>query len=659
MTTPLEGRPLWTPSDALARESVLARYMAWLARERGRAFPNYAALWRWSIDDLPSFWESLWQFFDVRAATPYRRILAGDAMPGAVWFEGARLNYVDQVFRHATASRPAIRWAGEAEELRDMSWAELERAVGAFAATLRTLGVKPGDRVAAYLPSTPETVVAFLGTASLGAVWSSCSPEMGARAVLDRFRQIEPKVLVAVDGVRYAGKTHDRRALLVELLRALPSVERVVLVPVLGDGNALPRALPWPEALAHEAPLAPAPLPFDHPLWIVYSSGTTGLPKAIVHGHGGVALEHMKILALHNNLEPHDVFHWFATTSWIVWNLQVAGLLIGTTIALYNGAPGHPDWTTLWRFADDARLTFFGAGAAFFTACMKAGVEPRRHCDVSRLRAIGSTGSPLPADAYDWIYREISRDVWLVPISGGTDFAGAFVGGCPLLPVYAGEMQCRCLGAAVFAFDEEGRELVDQVGELVCTRPMPSMPLYFWQDPEGRRYRESYFDLYPGVWRHGDWVTITSRGGAVIYGRSDATINRQGVRMGTAELYRVVEELPEVLDCLAVDLEYLGRESYLALFVVLRPDAALDAGLHERIRARIREGLSARYLPDEIVRIDEVPRTLTGKKLELPVKKLLLGHAPDRVANRDALANPASLDFFVDFAQRLEAQRRA
>lgn len=648
---------IWTPSPETVARAQLTRYTDWLARTRGLRFADYDALWRWSVEDLDAFWASIWDYYAIRAATPYEQVLADHRMPGAKWFTGATLNYADHVLRNATNARPAIVFRNEAGVHRELAWSALAEQVAALAGALRRRGVKRGDRVVAYLPNIPETVVAFLATASLGAIWSVCSPDMGPAAVLDRFRQIEPKVLIACDGYRYAGKAYDRTGLVQEILAALPSVGHTLLVPNLEadiDPAAFRGGLRWRAALAEGEGVAPEAVPFDHPLWVVYSSGTTGLPKPIVHGHGGIVLEALKLGGLHNDLGPEDRFHWYSSTGWIMWNCQVGGLLNGATICLYDGNPGWPDWSTLWRFVGETGVTFFGAGAAFYASCLKAGVEPPKVADLSRLRALGSTGSPLSPECYRWIYEKVRPDIWLSPISGGTDFAGAFIGGAPTLPVRVGEMQCRCLGAKVEAWDDAGQPLIDEVGELVCTAPMPSMPLYFWNDPGGQRYRESYFETYPGVWRHGDWIRITPRpgaAGAIIYGRSDTTINRHGIRMGTSELYRAVEALPEVMDSLVVDLEYLGRESFMPLFVVLRPGVALDEALKARIKAEIREALSARHVPNEIYAIPEVPRTLSGKKLELPIKRLLLGHPIEKVANPDAMANPGSIAWFIEFAR--------
>ena len=663
------------------RPPRLALYRQWLERERGLRFDDYEAMWRWSVSDLAGFWSSIWAYFDIRSPTPWRTVLDRPVMPGAKWFEGAELNYARQVFRHAAAAhaagQPAIVFASEAApEPQTLGWPELQRQVGAFAARLRECGVGPGDRVCAWLPNVPATAVAFLACASVGAIWSVCSPDMGPVAVLDRFRQIEPKVLIAVDRQRWGGITHERRAVLAELLAGLPTVHDVVLLDVAGHAefSAPARRVQSFEQWTAGAPGAwqPADLPFDHPLWVVYSSGTTGLPKPIVHGHGGVMLEALKG-SLMNDIAPSvegsaatgERFHWFSSTGWIMWNGQIAALLGGTTICLYDGNPSGPlpasgqpaDWGTLWRFAAAAGVTWFGAGAAFYASCMKAGVEPQRVADLSRLHAIGATGSPLSEECHDWIWAQMPRGpggapIWIDSISGGTDFAGAFVGGNRELPQVRGEMQCRWLGAAVAAFDEQGREVVDAVGELVCTQPMPSMPLYFWNDAGGQRYHDSYFDMFPGIWRHGDWIRITPRGGAVIYGRSDATINRHGIRMGTAELYRAVEALPEVLDSLVVDLEYLGRESYMPLFVVLREGLALDAALEQRLRSTIKAALSARHVPNEIFQVQAIPRTLSGKKMELPVKKLLLGSPAEQVLKRDAMANAQAVDWFLTFAAR-------
>ncbi|MGD0561798.1 MAG: acetoacetate--CoA ligase [Roseiarcus sp.] len=657
-----EGALLWEPDAEFKQTAHLKRYMDWLARERNLRFADYEALWRWSVDDLEAFWRSIVDFFDLRFATPPTAVLASRDMPGARWFPGAALNYAAQVFRHASDDRPAILYASETKPLQAMSWRELERRVASLAAALREMGVQPGDRVAAYLPNVPETVIAFLAVASIGATWSLCAPDAGEVAVEERFRQIEPKVLIAVDGYVYNGKTVDRTQTVLTLAARLPSVQNLVIAPALTgalDRARFPRAHDFSDLATNDVALDILPVPFDHPLWIVYTSGTTGMPKPIVHGHGGVVLEAMKSATLHNNIGPGDVFHWYTSCAWIMWNCQVGGLLVGATIALYDGSPAAPDLGRIWRFVEETKATFFGCGAAFFINCMKAGVVPSQQADLGRLRGLGSTGSPLPAEAYEWILENVRRDIWIVPISGGTDFAGVFVGGNPLLPVYSGEMQCRCLGAKVEAYDDAGRPVIEEVGELVCTAPMPSMPLRLLNDADGRRLRESYFDAFPGVWRHGDWIKITARGGAIIYGRSDATVNRHGIRMGSSEIYSIVESLPEVLDSLVVDLEFLGQDPHMALFVVLRPGHALDDASRLAIEARIRTGLSARHVPNAILQIPEVPRTLSGKKMEVPIKKLLLGHALDQVVNRGSMSNPASLDWFASFAPSFLEKRRA
>ncbi len=704
-----------TPSPrAPLPEPRLAVYLRWLERERGLRFDDYDDLWQWSVTDLDGFWQSIWDFHAIESPTPHSAVLAEDRMPGARWFPGAQVNFARQVFRHTDAAHaaghPAIVFADEAMlaqgQVGELAWPDLQRQVAHFAAALQRMGVQRGDRVCAVLPNTPQTMAVFLAVASVGAVWSICSPDMGPLAVLDRFRQIEPVVLVACDRVTWGGTVHDRRGLVDELLAGLPSVRHAVRgaqvnallagEPAAWQAIDPARARPGFEGAAPPPPAAFAPewLPFEHPLWIVYSSGTTGLPKPIVHSHGGIVIVLLNS-SLHNNLGPTvetgDRLHWFSTTGWIMWNFQVSVLLGGTTACIFDGSPSAPgpapragaaapgtpatpDWTTLWRFAALSKATFFGAGAAFYASCLKADVQPTQVADLSALRAIGSTGSPLSDECHDWIWQRCPRvegqPIWIASISGGTDLAGAFVGGNIMLPQVRGQMQCRWLGSAVEAWDEQGRAVIDQVGELVCTRPIPSMPLYFWNDPDGRRLHDSYFDMYPGVWRHGDWIRITPKDapgpdgirpgahGAVIYGRSDATINRHGVRMGTAELYRAVEALPEVLDSLVVDLEYLGRESYMPLFVVLRPGLQLDDAMRARLVGAIRSALGPRYVPSEILQVQAVPRTLSGKKMELPVKKLLLGADPAKVMNRDAMANADSVAWYVAFAHERAAAGR-
>ena len=660
-----EGQLLWEPSEQARAGSRLAAYMRWLEQRRGLRFGSYEELWRWSVTDLEGFWSSVWDFFQVKAHTPYRRVLSGRSMPGARWFEGATLNYAEHALRRADDALAVLAWS-ETRPPVSLTYARLRRQVAAVTRALRQLGVGRGDRVAAYAPNIPETLVALLATASIGAIWSSCSPEFGIRSVVDRFQQIEPRVLFAVDGYRYGGKSFDRLEALARLGDQLPGLQATVVIPYLSPQpslDGLRGARRWEDLLAAGGGEAGAgepafePVPFEHPLWVLYSSGTTGLPKAIVQGHGGILLEHLKALALHLDLGEQDRFFWFTTTGWMMWNFLVSGLLLGMTVLLYDGSPFYPDPGALWRFAEASGMTYFGTSAPYLQACMKAGISPGRTCDLSRLRGVGSTGAPLTPEAFGWVYREVKADLLLGSISGGTDLCTAFVGSCPLLPVHAGEIQCRMLGARVEAFDEQGRSVVDQVGELVITQPMPSMPLFFWNDPDMSRYRASYFDVYPGVWRHGDWIRITPRGSCVIYGRSDATLNRGGVRMGTSEFYRVVEQLPEVVDSLVVDTGQLGQEGQLVLFVVLRPGVSLDEALKQRIRQRLREDLSPRHVPDAIHAIPEVPRTLNGKKLEVPVRRILLGQPPEQAVSRDAMSNPDALRFFQELARQPSARR--
>ncbi|MET3476495.1 acetoacetate--CoA ligase [Variovorax atrisoli] len=653
-------------------------YQDWLRETRGLAFDSYDALWRWSVTELDAFWQSIWDYARIESPTPHTAVLAESRMPGARWFPGAQVNYAREVLRHVDAAHaagmPAIVSDNELGQMREMSWPEMRRQVASVALTLKSLGVKRGDRVAAYMPNVPETMVAFLACSSIGAIWSVCAPDMGTAAVADRFRQIEPKVLIAVDGVHYGGKPLDRSAVLRELRGQLPSVQKLLLVKSPYAADAVPHDVEWTQAIARDdaevAAFEPEWLPFDHPIWIVYSSGTTGLPKPIVHGQGGIILT-MHACGLHNDVGASygannfgERYHWFSSTGWVMWNSQLSGMAFGATICIYDGNPAgskeKPDWSVLWRFVARHKVTFFGAGAAYFTNCMKAGLVAKECGDLSRVRALGSTGSPLPEEVQRWGSRQIldagSKEVWWCNISGGTDFCGAFVGGNRDLPEVPGQMQCRELGHSVEAWNEQGQPVIGEVGELVCTKAIPSMPLYFWGDEGNARYVSSYFDTYPGVWRHGDWIRIGEDGGCIIYGRSDATINRQGLRMGTSEIYSAVEGLPEVLDSMVVDLEYLGRDSYMPLFVVLRPGVALDDAMRAKINSAIKTSLSPRFVPNDIFQVAEIPRTLSGKKQELPIKKLLLGQPIEKVVNREAMANPGSLDWYVAFAaQRASA----
>jgi acetoacetyl-CoA synthetase len=654
------GELLWQPSPEIIERATMTRYMRWLAAERNLDFGSYPTLWEWSVEELEDFWTSIWDFFDVRASRPYADVLPDRAMPGAKWFPGAELSYAEHIFRGKRDADLAVLHASELRDLGELTWGELREQVARTATGLPALGVGRGDRVVAYMPNIPETLIAFLATASVGAIWSSCSPDFGAASVIDRFAQIEPKVLFCVDGYRYNGRDFDRTDVVAGLQSAMPSLERTVVLPYLNpnpDLGGLRSAITWNELLdsGRGAGLAFEQVPFDHPLWVLYSSGTTGLPKAIVHGHGGILLEHLKKLHLHVDAQDGDRLFWFTTTGWMMWNFLIGGLLTESSIVLYDGSPGHPDMGVLWDLAERTGMTCFGTSASYIAACMKAGVEAGAGRDLSNLHSVGSTGSPLSPEGFEWVYEHVGRDTWLFSTSGGTDVCTAFVGGVPLLPVYRGELQGRALGAKVEAFDDDGNSIIDQVGELVITEPMPSMPLFLWGDEHGSRYRASYFATYPGVWRHGDWIEITSRGTAVIYGRSDSTINRQGVRMGTSEIYRAVQGVPEVTDALVVDIPRPGTEGWMPLFVVLADGETLTDELTAEIKRRIRELLSPRHVPDVIYQIAEVPRTLSGKVLEVPVKRILTGTPPEQAASRDSLGNPSSLDYFVELAGKLQA----
>jgi acetoacetyl-CoA synthetase len=655
-----EGELLWTPDPEVAAQSTVARFMRRLA-EQGRSFASYEELRRWSVTDLDGFWAAVWEFFEVRSSAPYARVLSSREMPGAAWFEGSRVNYAEHLLRHEERAAPgeaAIVHSSELRPLATTSWHELGASVRAVATKLRELGVEPGDRVAAYLPNVVETVVAMLATTAIGAVWSSAAPEFGARTVIDRFAQIEPKVLFAADGYRYAGKDYDRGAEIRTILAALPTVERVVWLPYLDPASTPlgPNPIAWRELAEAPAPSREAfayeRVAHDHPLWVLFSSGTTGLPKPIVHGHAGILVEHLKSTGLGQNLTPESRMFFYTTTGWMMFNALVSALLQGASIVLYDGHPAHPTPALLWQLAADAKATSFGASPTFVQIMQKIGLVPRERFDLSALTGVLLTGSPVTPESTAWFYSAVKDDLWVTSPSGGTELCAGLVGGCPLLPVYAGEIQTRLLGMDVHAWNADGEDVVDEVGELVVTSPSPSMPLRFMHDPDGARYRETYFEHFPGVWRHGDFIKINERGGCYIYGRSDSTLNRYGVRIGSAEIYRAVEQLDEVADSLVVCLELPGGEFYMPLFVRLADGTPFDDALRARIVAKLRTDCSPRHVPDEIHAVDAIPYTLTGKKMEIPVRRILAGTPPEKAASRDAMMQPAALDWYVEFAQK-------
>ncbi|MBN1094450.1 acetoacetate--CoA ligase [Blastococcus sp. TML/M2B] len=651
------GEVLWAPTPERQEASRLTAFARRLEAEHGVRFEDYDALWRWSVENLEEYWAAVWDFFDVAPGTTYDAVLADRSMPGAVWFPGARLNYAEHVLRRGEGRGGETALVAVAEDgtVAETTWAELIEQVGAVATALRSRGIGPGDRVVGYLPNIPQAVVAFLAAASVGAIWSACGPEIGLQSAIDRFAQLEPALLIAVDGYRFGGREHDRRELVDGLAAAMPSLREVVHVPVLGtreDGDGSR----WADLLTEPGEAAPAQLPFDHPLWVVYSSGTTGLPKGLVHGHGGILLMALAQSGLQNDPQPGDRGMSYTSTTWIMWNSMVSGLLTGSTAVLYDGNPMYPSVDRLWQLAEEHRLTSLGVSPGYLQACEKAGLHPGRDHDLSALRSLGVTGSPLPAASFRWVYDELGPDFVLRVFSGGTDFAATLVGGSPWLPVHLGEMSGRALGCHVESWDDEGRPLVDEVGELVILSPMPSMPLKIWGDDDGQRYHDAYFDTYPGVWRHGDWLTVTSRGTCLIHGRSDSTLNRHGVRMGSSDIYQAVEALPEVAEALVLGVEQPDGGYWLPLFVRLAEGAVLDDELVDRIRSAVRTQASPRHVPDEVIEVPAIPHTTTGKKLEVPIKRIVQGVPVEKACNLGAVDDPAAVTWFADLAARRRAE---
>mgnify|MGYP001316292858 FL=1 len=650
-----EGTLLWEPDKKWKQKTNIQAYMEWLNNNKNLQFYDYHSLWKWSVNELEAFWESQWEYFDIQSTKTYTSVLSTHKMPGAKWFDGAEINYTEHIFRNRKTDKPAIIHASEIRETSEITWNELYKQTAAMQKTLKNLGVQKGDRIVAYAPNIYETIIVFLASASLGAIWSSASPDFGTQSVIDRFKQIEPKVMVTVDGYRYGGKNFERMETVKEIQAELPTLEATIAVPYLNqdaDFSALKNPIIWQDAVQTKGSqtLTYEPVPFNDPLWVLFSSGTTGKPKPIVQSQGGILLEHLKALTFHSDLDENDRFFWFTTTGWMMWNFLVSGLLTGSTVILYDGNPAYPDKNMLWKFAEDTKMTVFGTSASYITACMKdENLQPGEEYDLSHLKSIGSTGSPLPPEGFNWCYENVKQDVWIASASGGTDVCTAFISGTPILPVYAGELQCRALGAKIESFSDDGNPQIEEVGELVLTKPFPSMPIYFWGDPDGSRLYESYFDVFPGIWCHGDYLKVTDRHTCVIYGRSDATINRAGIRIGTSEIYRAVDQVKAVADSLIVDIPK-GNDSETPLFVQMKEGYELTEDIKQAIKRQIRTQCSPRHVPTGVYEVEDLPKTLNGKKLEIPVKKILMGKPVEQVVNKGSLSNEKALDYFVEFA---------
>lgn len=650
-----EGSLLWSPSTVDIEQSNITYFINWLKEEKSISLKDDKQLWDWSVTEIENFWESLWDYFQIKSISPYQKVLSERKMPGAKWFVGARINYAEHIFRNKTKKRPAIIHAAETREISEISWDQLYQETAAFQKTLQDLGVGKGDRVVAYAANIYETIVAFLATASLGAIWSSASPDFGTESVIDRFQQIEPKVMITVDGYSYGGKTYTRTDVIQEIQKELPTLEATIVIPFLEDRpniEAYKKAQTYEEATRHKnCELSYEYVDFNDPLWILFSSGTTGVPKPIVHSQGGILIEHLKALTFHHDLKEGDRFFWYTTTGWMMWNFLVGALLAKGTIILYDGSPVYPRKDFLFSLAEESKMTVLGTSASYIMTCLKNQIQPAKTYSLKHLRSIGSTGSPLPPEGFKWCYDHVKENLWIASISGGTDMCTAFVLGSPNLPVHAGELQCRGLGAKVESYSQNGEPLINEIGELVITEPMPTMPIYFWKDLDGSRLHESYFDVFDSLWTHGDFLKVTERGSCVIYGRSDATINRGGIRIGTSEIYRAVDQVPEVSDSLVVDILNKDRESIVPLFVVMAKGASLNEDIKQNIRRQIRNYCSPRHVPTHIYEVKELPMTLNGKKLEIPIKRILMGENLETVVNIDSLANPSALDYFLTFAK--------
>ncbi len=658
----MEPRHLWEADHTTRQNSHLTQYINWLNTSYRLNFSgDYEQLHQWSIDHVEVFWESIWKYFNVINHRSYDRVTNGKKMPYTRWFLNSQINYAEHIFRNATDEFPALISKSETRPTQEVSWQALEAQTAHLREFFKESGIQTGDRIVGFLPNIPEATVSFLATNSLGAIWSCCSPDFGIDSILDRFSQINPKILIAVDGYQYGGKPFDRMEVIAAVKEKIPSLEKVIIIPYLSHEeniSSIGDYIHWNTIFDGPVPeLRFTPVDFNHPMWVLYSSGTTGNPKAITHSHGGMLLEHFKYLAFHNDVHRGERFFWYTTTGWMMWNFVQASLLCGATAVLYDGNPAFPNLEVLWDFAEKAEIHHFGTSAPYIVACMKADIHPGRQHTFKKLRSIGSTGAPLPPEAFDWIYGHIKKDVWLCSMSGGTDVCTAFVGGCLLKPVIEGYIQCRALGVAMYAYDDDGQIVWDETGEMVITQPMPAMPIYFWNDKDHSRYLESYFEQYPEVWRHGDWVEFTRDGMLRILGRSDATLNRHGVRIGTAEIYRVIDTFEQVEDSLVVNLEYASGDHFMPIFLKMKPGHHLSDELIRLISQKLRSAYSPRHIPDRFIRVEDIPYTISGKKMEGPVKKILLGKSTKKSLNRDAMRNPESLEIYETMAQQEEFQR--